>query len=628
MVWIWKGGMPMRLAYMVLVGSLVAAVLTPTTSAQPLTDPHEILNRHFEACGGLDRMRAERSQYLEGQLSVAGLSGPIKIWSEKPHRLRAEADLGILKMTQGDQGEYTWVLDSNGKVQKTTNFDEATARRREVQSRATEYEFADPNSDVFDVTLIGVEMVGDAECYVVRIDNNINDDIYRHYINTQNFHLEKSYLEEAEYDKEKIFSDYRTVDGLLVAFHAEETTHPVEQTEVVTVTTYESNPEIDPALFEAPEQAGKDYTFAHGDSAENIPFSFIGNHIYIPVAAGGKERLWILDTGAGMSVIQSGFAAEIGLALEGSMTGQGAGGLVEASFAEVPAFSMPGIRFDSQTMAVVDMHELDYRLGLEFAGILGFDFLSRFVTRVDFANELVSFYEPESFEYSGDGHVLDVHIENGVMEVPGTIDGSYSGYWLFDLGASFTGLDNAYAYVNGFRDRPGVESLAHGAGNEYRTKAVRFQSFEFAGYTLDRPRIGFPIGGENLEVRVERIGTLGNNIFRHFVLTIDYARERIIVEKGDNYNQRFPEDRSGISLRLSEAGDIVVSYVSEGTPGDKAGVQAGDVIRAVNGIGEQHLDGLNAVRELLKSESGTRFTVAIERDGARQEVKLELADLL
>ena len=55
---------------------------------------------------------------------------------------------------------------------------------------------------------------------------------------------------------------------------------------------------------------------------------------------------------------------------------------------------------------------------------------------------------------------------------------------------------------------------------------------------------------------------------------------------------------------------------------------AGDVICAVNGIGEQHLDGLTAVRELLKNEAGTRFTVAIERDGVRKEVKLELADLL
>jgi hypothetical protein len=75
-----------------------------------LTDPYEILDRYFSAAGGLERLKAEKTTYFEGELSVGGLTGSIKFWSEPPHRSRAEVDLGIIKMTQGDNGKFTWVL--------------------------------------------------------------------------------------------------------------------------------------------------------------------------------------------------------------------------------------------------------------------------------------------------------------------------------------------------------------------------------------------------------------------------------------------------------------------------------------------------------------------------------------
>ena len=64
-----------------------------------------------------------------------------------------------------------------------------------------------------------------------------------------------------------------------------------------------------------------------------------------------------------------------------------------------------------QTVAVIDMSELLRRMGLDVVGILGFDFLSRFVTKVDYANQLISFYDPDSFKYTGNGHNIDVHID-------------------------------------------------------------------------------------------------------------------------------------------------------------------------------------------------------------------------
>jgi len=593
-----------------------------------LTDPYDVLNRYFAARGGLDKLKAEQSQYFEGELAVAGLTGSIKVWTQLPHRSRAEVDLGVISMTQGDNGEYTWALDANGKIQKMTNLDEATLNRRDVQTRIAAYEYTEPGSEFFAVSLTGVDTVGEKLCYVVRIANSINDDIYTFFIDTEDFQLAKSLIKEAEYDRETLYSDYREIDGLLVAFHTVETTYPVRQTQEITISRYESNPPIDQALFEPPEEETKDYEFLNGSSAEDIPFEFIGNHLYIPVTVAGKERLWVLDTGAGMTVIPKEFAEELGLNLEGNMAGQGAGGTVEASFTELPPFSMQGIKFDKQTVAVIDIQELTYRLGVDIAGILGFDFLSRFVTKVDYANQLVSFYDPETFAYSGDGRAIDAHIENSVIEVPGVLDGKHAGNWLFDLGAGSTGLDAAYALANGFTDRPGVERLAHGAENEFKVKRVASETFEFAGYTIDNPIVSFPVGGTDSVFRAERLGILGNDIYRNFVLYIDYAREQIIVEPGAEFNGDFPIDRSGLQLMRGDGGDIVVLFVADGTPAAKAGFREGDVVSAINGIGVEHLDGVIAIREMLKGKPGTKLTFSVTREGKAKDLTLVLAKLL
>jgi hypothetical protein len=118
------------------------------------------------------------------------------------------------------------------------------------------------------------------------------------------------------------------------------------------LTQYVSNPEIDPEMFEPPAQTAKDYEFVEGDRAEDIPFEFIENHIFMQVAVKGEKRTWVLDTGAGMTVLNKAFAEELGLSMEGEMKGQGAGGTVDVSFATLPPFQVSSIQFQEQTAAL------------------------------------------------------------------------------------------------------------------------------------------------------------------------------------------------------------------------------------------------------------------------------------
>jgi len=112
----------------ILLAFLFVAIAT-SVSAQGINDPHEILNRYFQAAGGLERMLAERTSYSEGTLLLGGMEGSLKVWMQKPGQSRVEIALGPLNIIQGYNGEHAWVLDQNGKLQVITNPDDATVKR-------------------------------------------------------------------------------------------------------------------------------------------------------------------------------------------------------------------------------------------------------------------------------------------------------------------------------------------------------------------------------------------------------------------------------------------------------------------------------------------------------------------
>ncbi len=611
-----------------VVTGLFMALCTSIVVAQPdLKDPYVILGRNFDALGGLDSLRAERTRYMEGELFVAGLHGTIKIWSLKPGRSRTEVDLGIMKFTGGDNGDFQWELDSNGRLQKFTNPDEAAIKRKEVGLRMDDYAYADPESEVFTTSFQAVVDVEGVDCYVIQIANNINNDYFIGYYNTETFLLEKGVLIEDMDIGDLIYRDSRSVDSMMFAFWMGQIMRLTPGEDEVILTKYISNPEIDPHLFEPPEKVGKDYRFEKSDRAENIPFRFEGDIICIPVIINCIKKYWLLDTGASYSIVGEEYANVLGLELQGDLEVGGAVGTVDMKITTLPPFSLQGIHFDEQTVAVMKLKELNRIIPVEIAGILGFDFLSRFVTKIDYANKLLSFYDPETFEYTGDGKEVNILIKDRVLIIDATLDDDFSGSWIFDLGASSMSIDGAYALKNGFTERRGIVVLQGVAGGTFTAKLVKGRKIEFAGFTLEDLLIGFPYGGTDSVFTTQEIGILGNSVFKNFVVYCDYVNKRVILEKGESFSKKSLWDRSGMQIIRGERDGLEIIYISAGTPADKAGFRVGDILKSINGMDIEYFDGIASIRDMMKEEAGTEYTIIINRNGEDKELKLKLADL-
>jgi hypothetical protein len=617
----------MRVTWNVPAALLALLIFAGSPAAQTyLTDPLEILGRHYEAIGGLERLKAETTLYLEGTLSVAGLSGTLRYWNERPGRHRTEVDLGVFKQTIGDNGDVAWELDANGKLRLER--DEVALRTRDVYRRIEEFEHMEPHSDVFEVTLEGVEELNGVPCYVVKVANSIDDGYRLMCIDTTDFLERKTSDIRNREESHTLHADFRDVGGILRPFRDETEEMPTGQIQIVEISTYETGVEIDPSLFEPPEEGADDFSFVDGGTFVDVPFEFIERHIFIPVTIDCSQRLWALDTGASSTVIDSDYADELGLATSGEIIGTGIGSTVECSFVTLPALTVPGVEFEEQQAVAVRISSLFRRTSdMEIGGILGYDFLSRFVTRVDIANEMLTFYHPESFEYDGVGEILDAPLSENVFAVPAVVDGEHGGRWTLDLGAGGLSFLYPYAKKNGLLDRQGVETVGFGAGGRIDYRTSLYDTIELGGVVLKRPLISHPAGDVvGAFGGADHTGNLGNSVFRHLVLYLDYERQRVIVERGDDVEREFSVDRSGVSFWRPDLGDIEILYVSDGTPAADAGLSEGDVLVAINGIAAEHLD-LPSLRELMRAEAGTAYRLDVSRAGELLQSTIELRDI-
>ncbi len=620
-----KSGRFMMTILLVLIG-----LVMPIYSEQLLSDPYQILQKHFEATGGLENLKAQRTMYKEGSILIeaAGLEGIFKQWSERPLRLRQETDLKVVTSVTGDNGEFSWYVDANEKL--LIQRDEITMKERKVRKLMEEYEHLNPHSEYFTVTFEGVEKIEGRDCYVVKIVNKINQDIQLNYYDKASFYLLRTNTIKPDSEGHVSYADFRKVNGFILPFSETVRQLPTDQTFVITYSSYKLGIDIDGTLFEPPSEDVEDFAFENGVSAENNPVQFIENHIYMPVNIMGKERLWVLDCGASVNVIDSSFAAELGLAFEGPIKGQGASGVVDFYFATMPAYSVGSITFKEQKAAVFSFRHLFKKvLGLDVVGILGYDFLSRFVTKIDYANQTISFYDPEKFEYTGKGEIFDSPLQGNMLGLQITVDGKYSGKWNLDIGAPDLDFHFPYAEAHGLLDKDGFDVMAGDAAGFTTTRISKYKTVEVGGFVIKDPWIGTPREEGTGAFSAETvIGNIGNLFLRNFVLYLDYYDQRVILERGEDFGAGFPRPKSGLQFHYNDDNDVEVVFVSPNTPADEAGFQKGDIIKAVNGIDVQYFDGLIALRNLLKAKEGTTYMVEISRGGKILVKQLTLKNLL
>ena len=585
----------------------------------------QLLQRWAQALGGRERLGTVNTLYIRSRIAMGGLTGTVEEWCTAQGRRRESFELaGVYKnLTVFDRGR-AWVLDQNGKV-------------RELAGVELEDEVTSTYLDSF-AHLVPGRMAGTAEPAgggAVRFRPTGGRPVTFH-LDAQTGLPLRHERPQAERTVTTTFDDWREVEGVFFPWHARQSSGDPQYDIVVELEEVRLNQPVDAAAFAPPAEAAPDFTFATGHSAHGIPIELTSNHIYLQVWVNDAGPLWfLLDTGAGGSCIDNAQARALGLALQGKMEGRGAGeGSTDVALIAGVTFRLPGVEVADQTVAAITLEPLAPFEGRPMHGILGYDFISRFVVEIDYAAGQLHLYDPRHYSYAGTGERLAIFLEGNVpflhAELAYPERAPLPAQFLLDTGARVAlVLNKPFCEAHGLVPARTITApFGIGVGGETKQYIGRVPRVQLGGVALTDLVAGFSQDVKGAGADPDRAGLIGGEVLRRFTTVWDYTRGQLFLEPNAHFAEPYEYDMSGLLLAgVGEPPDTFrVHRVVADSPAAEAGLQEGDVVAAVDGRPAREYT-LEQVRLALK-ERGRQVRLTVQRAGAEREVVLALRRLI
>lgn len=343
------------------------------------------------------------------------------------------------------------------------------------------------------------------------------------------------------------------------------------------------------------------------------PLQVANGALFVSTAINGHAGFsFQVDSGFDQSVLDTATVQALGISSVETHEEQGPGGLVKVAKIPHVRLTVGTLDLPPTDLTTTDLSNVARVVGHRIDGILGYDFLQRYVVILDYIGKQMTICDPTSFRDSPGATVLHADLKtkqpyveasittpDGVRVVaPFEVDtGSLDA---FTLNAEFARAHQLFAH---FKPLLAVRGVS--IGGDTQAWIGRAESGSVGAIALARPIIG--IAEEN----AERAGQLGAEVLRRFRITFDYTRSVVILEPNSHQDDPFEFDHTGMLL-MSDGPDfrgLLAFLVIEGTPAANAGLKEGDKLRAIDGQPTAHMS-LPQVRELLKRELGLhRLTV-------------------
>ena len=347
-----------------------------------------------------------------------------------------------------------------------------------------------------------------------------------------------------------------------------------------------------------------------------VPFELRGDVVLVQASVNGTGALLILDTGSGVSVVDSALAHEAGLAMNGPRVTVAGNRSTSMQLGTAKSVRVGRAELSDILIAPVSFSAVQERMGYDVRGSIGYELFQRYVVAIDFDARTLTLRDPREFSYTGSGVVLPVRVENrhpvADVSVVTRSHGTIVARMVLDLGSSSYALRFAtdYARAHGLADDTTTIAGPFGAGVDGVTEGqlLRFPQLRIGALTIERPSAALSheeTGAFGAGAQAD--GTVGMPVFKRTRMIIDYSRSRVIFEPTGRLDMPDTVSTNGLSVvSQGPARTLRVGYVMSGSPGDVAGVRVGDELAAVDG---RSTDGMVVyeVTRLLRSAGAHRL---------------------
>jgi predicted aspartyl protease len=305
--------------------------------------------------------------------------------------------------------------------------------------------------------------------------------------------------------------------------------------------------------------------------------------------------LFFFDTGAGSIMLSQEVAEQLNIKPTYTETISGAEGQTLILGDKIVLENVDFI-FD-------DTSRLAKSFGRKFDGIVGYDFLHKYMTKVDFDHKEFWVYEsPEQVDTKGfTKHAITMSEDIPIPHFDVTFrlkdESAYTGQVLFDSGAGLNLLINSK-----FQQQ-------HNLLDKMPNRLTASQN----DYEFDKPMIAhISTDKSGVSAMPGYLGILGAEIINRFNFIIDYENNLLYLEPNTLYDMTM--DTTVFPFRLVlENGKILVNHLIENTDAAKQGIKAGDEILEVN---NQPVKDLVWTKEQIKATKGAVHLKIRKSDGA------------
>lgn len=238
---------------------------------------------------------------------------------------------------------------------------------------------------------------------------------------------------------------------------------------------------------------------------------------------------FILDTGAGMSLVSPRLADVLGIVATGSRESVGAAGRVSVSLGRVDSLAVGAARRGPMPIAVTaEVDRIGAAVGHPIDGDIGYDFLKHFRLTLDYQRRVVRLSQA-GYEVAGAGSAAHVEVPfrlagpvKPLVLVPAFVNGRGPHAFVLDTGASATVLSPGLAAA--LTLETAAAKPMSGAGGMLQATVGRVGSLTVGAAELRDVTVMVAdflaelgrVAGAPLD------GILGYNFLRHFRVTLDY----------------------------------------------------------------------------------------------------------
>ncbi|MGD8815789.1 MAG: retropepsin-like aspartic protease, partial [Acidobacteriota bacterium] len=280
--------------------------------------------------------------------------------------------------------------------------------------------------------------------------------------------------------------DWRFVDGVRFAFRSDRRPDEpsrrqlTEWKEVIAAGSVNSEEFLRP-----PARSG---TLDFDGEVAEIPFDlYLDGYIQIDGEVLDRDVRVMLDSGAGITVLDRAFARSIGLSLRDAGTIQGIAGEEQLFLADGVDISIPGVTLRDATVAVLDLSEIADKMGRGFEVILGIELFTRALVTIDYPGRRLVVAPPRVYEPPAGASSVRMLSRAGIPAIACRFEALPETLCDVDTGSNST-VDIVAHYADAYdmlARRTAVSRVATGGvGGMIETPVSTLRAFSFAGVSV------------------------------------------------------------------------------------------------------------------------------------------------